>query len=200
MANTTAVYARIDTDLKNNAEVILGKLGITPSAAIQMLYSQIVLQKGMPFRSALPDYTVSEKNGETKQDLIIERRYSSFNELINSSDSDTNRTISTVRDMIVSEVPAMLGDDCRRIILYGSYARGDFRIDSDIDIAVLTDSERSENHKYDDGIVDIAVDIGIKTSAVVNFILLPYKEFLDKKSWYPFYRNIDEEGILLYEC
>lgn len=102
--------------------------------------------------------------------------------------------------MIVSEVPAMLGDDCRRIILYGSYARGDFRIDSDIDIAVLTDSERSENHKYDDGIVDIAADIGIKTLAVVNFILLPYKEFLDKKSWYPFYRNIDEEGILLYEC
>lgn len=74
MANTTAVYARIDTDLKNNAEVILGKLGITPSAAIQMLYSQIVLQKGMPFRSVLPDYTVSEKNGEAKQDLIIERR------------------------------------------------------------------------------------------------------------------------------
>ena len=48
MANTTAVYARIDNELKENAESILLKLGITPSSAIQMLYSQIVLQNGMP--------------------------------------------------------------------------------------------------------------------------------------------------------
>ena len=30
MANTTAVYARIDTKLKDNAEAILAQLGITP--------------------------------------------------------------------------------------------------------------------------------------------------------------------------
>lgn len=49
MANTTAVYARIDTKLKENAEEILSQLGITPSCAIQMLYSQIVLTRGLPF-------------------------------------------------------------------------------------------------------------------------------------------------------
>jgi len=54
MANTTAVYARIDTNLKNNAESILAKLGITPASAIQMLYSQIVLRNGMPFELRIP--------------------------------------------------------------------------------------------------------------------------------------------------
>ncbi len=54
MANTNVVYARIDTTLKENAENILNRLGITPSSAIQMLYSQIVLQKGMPFELRLP--------------------------------------------------------------------------------------------------------------------------------------------------
>ena len=54
MANTTAVYARIDTNLKENAEAILAKLGISPSGAIQMLYSQIVLENGMPFSSRIP--------------------------------------------------------------------------------------------------------------------------------------------------
>lgn len=54
MANTDAVYARIDTTLKENAENILNQLGITPSSAIQMLYSQIVLQKGIPFELRLP--------------------------------------------------------------------------------------------------------------------------------------------------
>ena len=34
MANTTAVYARIDTKLKDNAESILSQLGISPSSAI----------------------------------------------------------------------------------------------------------------------------------------------------------------------
>ena len=55
MANTSVVYARIDTKLKENAESILAQLGITPSSAIQMLYSQIVLTKGMPFDLRLPD-------------------------------------------------------------------------------------------------------------------------------------------------
>lgn len=54
MANTSAVYARIDTNLKDSAEKILSQLGISPSSAIQMLYSQIVLQKGMPFDLRLP--------------------------------------------------------------------------------------------------------------------------------------------------
>ena len=47
-ADTSAVDARIDTNLKKNAESILHQLGISPSSAIQMLYSQIVLTKGFP--------------------------------------------------------------------------------------------------------------------------------------------------------
>ncbi len=54
MANTSAIYARIDTNLKENAEGILSQLGISPSGAIQMLYSQIVLNKGIPFDLRLP--------------------------------------------------------------------------------------------------------------------------------------------------
>jgi addiction module RelB/DinJ family antitoxin len=54
MANTSAVYARIDTNLKESAENILKQLGISPSSAIQMLYSQIVLTKGMPLDFHLP--------------------------------------------------------------------------------------------------------------------------------------------------
>lgn len=54
MSNTTAVYARIDTALKENAENILSQLGISPSSAIQMLYSQIVLTRGFPLDLHLP--------------------------------------------------------------------------------------------------------------------------------------------------
>ena len=42
MSNTVPVYARIEAGLKENAESILNQLGISPSEAIKMLYSQIV--------------------------------------------------------------------------------------------------------------------------------------------------------------
>ena len=67
MANTSAVYARIDTGLKENAENILAQLGITPSSAIQMLYSQIVLTRSLPLNLQLPaigSMTQSELNAE----------------------------------------------------------------------------------------------------------------------------------------
>ena len=54
MANTSAVYARIDTNLNDNAESLLQQLGISPSSAIQMLYSQIVLTRGLPLDLHLP--------------------------------------------------------------------------------------------------------------------------------------------------
>ncbi|MBO4496456.1 MAG: type II toxin-antitoxin system RelB/DinJ family antitoxin [Clostridiales bacterium] len=72
MANTSAVYARIDTGLKDSAESILAQLGITPSSAIQMLYSQIVLQKGMPFDLRLPDSKPTAIGGMSREKLDVE--------------------------------------------------------------------------------------------------------------------------------
>ena len=69
MPNTNAVYARIDTNLKENAENILNQLGITPSSAIQMLYSQIVLQKGMPFELRLPTNKPTALGSLTRDEL-----------------------------------------------------------------------------------------------------------------------------------
>jgi len=66
MANTKAVYARIDTKLKENAEGILQQLGISPSSAIQMLYSQIVRTNGFPLDLHL-SYQVSTAIGNMSQ-------------------------------------------------------------------------------------------------------------------------------------
>ncbi len=69
MANTSAVYARIDTDLKENAEGILQQLGISPSAAIQMLYSQIVLTRGLPLDLHLPERKPTAIGGMSRAEL-----------------------------------------------------------------------------------------------------------------------------------
>ncbi len=72
MANTSAVYARIDTGLKEHAESILAQLGISPSSAIQMLYSQIVLQRGLPFDLHLPQTRPTAIGGLTREKLDAE--------------------------------------------------------------------------------------------------------------------------------
>lgn len=74
MANTSAVYARIDTDLKNNAENILDQLGISPSAAIQMLYRQIVLTRGLPLDLHLPEARPTAIGGMTRAQIDEELR------------------------------------------------------------------------------------------------------------------------------
>lgn len=72
MATTNAVYARIDKNLKENAESILNQLGISPSSAIQMLYSQIVLQKGMPFELRIPATKPLAVGSMSKEELNFE--------------------------------------------------------------------------------------------------------------------------------
>lgn len=72
MANTSVVYARIDSDLKSHAENILSQLGITPTGAIQMLYSQVILNNGMPFDLKLPVQKPVAAGSLTREELDLE--------------------------------------------------------------------------------------------------------------------------------
>ena len=55
MATKSAnLYARIEPDVKENAESILSALGISASSAINMFYKQIILQRGLPFEVKIP--------------------------------------------------------------------------------------------------------------------------------------------------
>ena len=55
MAKKTAtVLARVDPELKEEAEEILDRLGIPTSLLINMLYKQIVMTKSIPFGLSIP--------------------------------------------------------------------------------------------------------------------------------------------------
>jgi DNA-damage-inducible protein J len=53
MAKTETIRARVEPYLKERAEAILDRLGVTPTAAITMLYTQIVMRRGLPFDVSL---------------------------------------------------------------------------------------------------------------------------------------------------
>ncbi len=98
MANTTAVYARIDSGLKENAENILSQLGITPSSAIQMLYSQIVLTKGLPLNLHLPTAKPTAIGDLTRAELDVELMKG-----VESLKSGKTYTVDEVDEMLSEE-------------------------------------------------------------------------------------------------
>lgn len=54
MARTSSVYARVEPEIKEQAESVLDQLGIPMSNAVSMFLRQIVLQQGIPFEMKLP--------------------------------------------------------------------------------------------------------------------------------------------------
>ena len=98
MANTAPVYARIETGLKENAEGILSQLGISPSEAIKMLYSQIVLLKGMPFQAKLPDIHHFSAQGITKAEFDAELQKG-----VDSINSGRTHSVEEVDRMLAEE-------------------------------------------------------------------------------------------------
>ena len=54
MARTSNVFARVEPELKEQAEIVLNELGIPMSNAISIFLKQVVLQRGIPFEIKLP--------------------------------------------------------------------------------------------------------------------------------------------------
>lgn len=72
MAKTSNLYARIEPDVKEQAEIILSALGIPVSNAINMFYKQIILQRGIPFEMKLPAAHVPDISKLTQAQMNAE--------------------------------------------------------------------------------------------------------------------------------
>ncbi len=76
-AKSANLYARIEPDVKEQAESILSTLGITASNAITMFYKQIILNRGLPFEVKIPESKVLNVSAlsETELNAELEKGY-----------------------------------------------------------------------------------------------------------------------------
>ena len=65
--------------------------------------------------------------------------------------------IKNLIDEYVSEILKIYGTHLRQVILYGSYARGDFRVDSDVDIMLLVDLPEEKLNDLKQSVENIVV-------------------------------------------
>ena len=109
--------------------------------------------------------------------------------------------ISSIINNFINGVNRILGNRVKKIILYGSYARGDFNKSSDIDIMILTDLSDDEIIEYRKKISEYAYDIEYNNN--FNIVLSPLVKNVDKFNYWleamPFYMNVEKEGVILSE-
>ena len=93
------------------------------------------------------------------------------------------------------DVSNILQEKLVKIILYGSYARGDFREDSDIDLLILVNAAQDQLHGYTDAIYDLSYDYDQIYDVEINPVVQSFATYDHWKTTYPFFLNVEKEGI-----
>lgn len=105
--------------------------------------------------------------------------------------------IQKILNDFLNEVRKILENRLKKIILYGSYARGDFNEKSDIDVMILTDLSDKEIEEYSMKIWELVADIEIDTGVVISPLIRNIDNFNSWLDVKPFYINIMNEGVVL---
>ena len=69
--------------------------------------------------------------------------------------------IHTLLTQYLSEVQKIYGAHLKSVILYGSYARGDYTPDSDVDIMLLVDLVAEEADVYSDALSELGYEYNV---------------------------------------
>ena len=91
----------------------------------------------------------------------------------------------------------ILKSNLSKLIVYGTYARGDYKENSDIDVMILTPLSKEEIEKIENDIFNLAFDLELESGIVINPVLeneTHYKYWLGAL---PFYNNVEREGIVI---
>ena len=106
--------------------------------------------------------------------------------------------IDIVLKQFIEELSKLLGNRLKKVILYGSYARGDYDKNSDLDIMILTDLTEEELIKYRMKIRDIACDLEFDNDIVISPLVRNIEKYNNRINVIPFYMNVQKEGVVLH--
>ncbi len=107
-----------------------------------------------------------------------------------------DKNVKPLLDEVENGLKLIFDNKLTNIILYGSYARGNYDEESDIDIIALV--EEKELKKYNDKVIDLEIDLTIKYG-IMPSILLENKEYFTKnKNVEYLFQNVEKYGKTIY--
>ena len=107
-------------------------------------------------------------------------------------------SMQTLLKQYTEILKTVYGSHLKAVILYGSYARGDYRDDSDIDIRILLDLSDMDIKKYRHQLSDLTYDFNMDNDLDIKPIAKNKSHFEQWLDVYPFYTNVAREGVRLF--
>lgn len=93
----------------------------------------------------------------------------------------------------------ILGANLSKVIVYGSYARGDYRDNSDVDVMILVKLREEEIKRIENAVYDLAFDLEMSTGIDISPIIKNEAQYEYWVDTLPFYRNVKDEGVIVNE-
>ena len=110
---------------------------------------------------------------------------------------NSNEELAAAVRRMVKELSEIYGSYLDRVILYGSYARGEQTEESDVDIALLL--KNGHDRDMYNRMIDCVAETELACGKALSVIDIDTDKYNTWKSTLPFYKNIDKEGILLWK-
>lgn len=106
-------------------------------------------------------------------------------------------TVSEIMYQFSQQLKRIFGTRLSKVIVYGSYARGDYRENSDVDVMILVKMSDEEIKKMENDVYDLAFDIEMNTGIDISPIIKSVAQYEYWVDTLPFYRNVREEGVVV---
>ncbi len=113
--------------------------------------------------------------------------------------SQANDFLDSILSEITSGAKLLYGNKLKKIVLYGSYARGDNNQESDIDVMILIDDDEEKLRQYEKQLDYLISEIGYKYVKLLSLVDISYERYNEWMDIVPYYKNINEEGVVIYE-
>lgn len=97
----------------------------------------------------------------------------------------------------VEEIKKILADDFERAVIYGSYARGEYNSESDIDIAIFTPRKAEEFYLLINQIAEITFEYNVQNDIIFSPVFQNTLDFQRMLKVMPYFQNIQREGIAI---
>lgn len=107
--------------------------------------------------------------------------------------------LENILKQYTEKLVTIYGCHLKTVILYGSYARGNYRKDSDIDIMILLDINDMEIKQYRHQLSELTFDFNMDYDLDIKPIAKSIEEFNKWLDAYPFYQNVKREGVKLLD-
>ena len=102
-----------------------------------------------------------------------------------------------IMQQFAGRVRELLGNTLDSVIVYGSYARGDYSELSDIDVMILVTLSEEKIKKISDEISDMAFEYLMKFGVDISPVITNIDHFNYWVDNLPYYRNVRDEGVRL---